>query len=160
MKVRSVFRKEKGIGLLEILIASIVIVIGLLAIISFLIFSRGITFRVARSTEATSFAEEAIEAVRSMRDESWSSVSTPGTYYPEIAGNKWTLSIADPGPLNNLYTRIVVIEDVLRDANDDISSSGANDTNTKKVTATVVWQESSNNRQVVLTTYITNFVGN
>jgi Tfp pilus assembly protein PilV len=160
MKLQSVFKKEKGVGLLEILIASVVIVIGLLAIISFLIFSRGITFRVARNTEATSFAEEAIEAVRSMRDESWSSVSTPGTYYPEIVGNKWTLSVTDPGLLNNLYTRTVVIGDVQRDANDDISSSGASDSNTKKITATVSWQESSSNRQVVLTTYITNFVGN
>jgi len=51
-----------------------------------------------------------------------------------------------------------VVEDVGRDGNDDIVASGGTpDPNTKKVTATVSWTESTQSKQVVLTTYITNF---
>ena len=155
-------KKSKGVGLVEIVIVLAVVGVGFLAIISFLIFSRGVTFQVARSTEATALAEEAIEAVRGMRDEGWASNIAPltsgATYYPVVAADKWTLSTTNPGPISNLYTRTVVVENVGRDGNDDIvSSGGVNDPNTRKVTATVSWTESTQSKQVVLTTYITNF---
>lgn len=157
---RLITKKSKGVGLVEILIVLAVIGIGFLAIISFLIFSRGVTFQVGRNTEAVTLAEEGIEAVRALRDEDWSNVSTAGTYYPviDIVSDKWTLITTDPGPISNLYTRTVVVEDVGRDGNDDILSSGGTpDPNTKKVTATLSWTEATQSKQVVLTTYITNF---
>ena len=155
-------KKSKGVGLVEILIVLAVVGVGFLAIISFLIFSRGVTFQVARNTEAAALAEEAIEAVRGMRDEGWTANIAPltsgATYYPVVTADKWTLSTTNPGPLSNLYTRTVVVEDVGRDGNDDIVASGGTpDPNTKKVTATVSWTESTQSKQVVLTTYITNF---
>ena len=155
-------KKSKGVGLVEILIVLAVVGVGFLAIISFLIFSRGVTFQVARNTEAVALAEEAMEAVRGMRDEGWTVNIAPltsgATYYPVVAADKWTLSSTDPGPISNLYTRTVVVEDVGRDGNDDIVASGGTpDPNTKKVTATVSWTESTQSKQVVLTTYITNF---
>jgi len=155
-------KKSKGVGLVEILIVLAVVGVGFLAIISFLIFSRGVTFQVARSTEATALAEEAIEAVRGMRDEGWTANIAPltsgTTYYPVVAADKWTLSTTSPGPISNLYTRTVVVGDVGRDGNDDIVASGGTpDPNTKKVSATVSWSEATQNKQVVLTTYITNF---
>jgi len=160
MGIKSFYKKRKGIGLIEIIIASAVISIGLLAIISFLIFSRGVTFQVGKQTEAVSLAEEAIEAVRSIRDEAWSSVSTGGTYYPVISANKWTLAAIDPGPINGLYTRTVTIGDVFRDGSDNIAGSGSLDSDTKKVTATISWSESGRSKQVVIETFISNFVGN
>lgn len=156
-------RNKKGIGLVEILIVIAVIAIGFLAIISFLIFSRGITFQVARNTRATTLAEEGIEAVRALRDEGWSNVSTAGTYYPVVEADKWVLKTIDPGPIDNLYTRTVVIEDVTRNpSTGDIDPSGAGspDDNTKKLTVTVSWPERGGTKQVVLTTYIGNFLGN
>jgi len=155
-------KKSKGVGLVEILIVLAVVGVGFLAIISFLIFSRGVTFQVARNTEAAALAEEAIEAVRGMRDEGWTANIAPltsgTTYYPAVSADKWTLSTTNPGPISNLYTRTVVVEDVGRDGNDDIVASGGTpDPNTKKVTATVSWTESTQSKQVVLTTYITNF---
>jgi len=158
MKQKAIFKTKKGIGLIEIIIASAVISIGLLSIISFLIFSRGVTFEAGRKTIAVSLAEEGIEAVRGIRDENWSAVSTSGTYYPVISGNKWILSFTDPGPIRNLYTRVVIIDDVLRDANDDIAGSGSLDLDTKKLTARISWTESGRNKQIELITYISNFV--
>ena len=155
-------KNTKGIGLVEILIVTAVLGVGLLAVISFLIYSRGVTFQVARTTEATTIAEEGIEAVRSIRDEVWGSVLTAGTYYPEVVSDKWTLNAVDPGPINNLYTRTVVIEDVGRDVTTDhiLISGGTNDPNTKKVTSSVTWTENGRNKQVQLIAYITNLLGN
>jgi type II secretory pathway pseudopilin PulG len=165
MKIKNPFlsKESKGIGLLEILIVVAIIGVGFLAIISFLIFSRGITFQVARSTEATSLAEEGVEAVRNLRDEGWDSnikdLVSGMDYYPVVNADKWILSTTDPGPIENIYTRTVVIEAVSRDANDDVGA-GIDDPSTKKVTATVSWTEAGRNKEVVLTTYITNFLGN
>jgi Tfp pilus assembly protein PilV len=166
MKPRLV-EKSKGIGLIEILIVIAVLAVGLTGVISFLIFSRGVTFQIARTTEATTLAEEGLEAVRGLRDESWATniatldTSTPATYYPVVSVDKWTLTTTNPGVINNLYTRVVVVEDVGRDGNDDIASSGgANDPKTKKVTSTITWTEAGRNKQVVLTTYITDIFGN
>lgn len=159
--------KNKGIGLVEILVVTAVLGIGFLAVISFLIFSRGVTFQVARTTEATTLAEEGIEAVRSMRDEGWNAniatldAATPATYYPVISSDKWTLTTTDPGLIENLYTRSVVVEQVGRDGADEILSSGGTiDPNTKKVTSTVTWTENGRNKQIQLVSYITNLLGN
>ena len=142
--------------------------VGSLAVISFLIYSRGVTFQVARTTEATTIAEEGIEAVRSMRDDSWQiriieelDTLTPETYYLDIVSDKWILTTAPQPLINNLYTRTVVVEDVGRDGNDDIvTSGGTDDPNTKKVTATVTWTEAGRNKESTITTYITNFLVN
>ena len=158
MQQKAIFKTKKGMGLIEIIIVSAVLSIGLLSIISFLIFSRGVTFEAGRKTVAVSLAEEGIEAVRSIRDENWSAVSASGTYYPVISGNKWILTVTDPGPINNLYTRVVIIEGVSRDANDDISGSGSLDPDTKKLTSRISWTESGRNKQIELVTYISNFV--
>lgn len=163
--------KNKGLGLVEILIVTAVLGVGLLAVISFLIYSRGVTFQVARTVEATSIAEEGIEAVRVMRDESWNTniatldAGTPATYYPIISGvnpdDKWTLTTTTQPLIENLYTRTIVVEQVGRDGADDIVSSGGTiDPNTKKVTSTVTWTENGRSKQVQLISYITNIWGN
>jgi prepilin-type N-terminal cleavage/methylation domain-containing protein len=158
-------KNNKGVGLLEILIVVAIIGVGFLAVISFLLFSRGVTFQVARNTVAVNLAEEGIEAVRGLRDESWStninSLTSGTDYYPVVSGDKWSLSTTDPGPIENLFTRTLTVEAVSRDAaSGDIASGGTSDPNTKKVTAKVAWLESGRNNEVVLTTYITNFLEN
>lgn len=158
-------RKEKGFGLVEILIVGVVVAIGFVGIVAFLINSSGLIFQVTRNTEAVALAEEGMEAVRSMRDESWSSnidaLIAGTTYYPEISGNKWTLSSTDPGPINGLYTRTVVLGNVNRDpVTDDISSSGNPDDSTRQVTVKVTWSENQTTKDVTLVTYITNFLNN
>ena len=162
--MKKLLKLEKGFGLIEILIVVAVVAIAFVGLLSFLINSASVTFRVTRNTEATSLAEEGMEAVRSMRDESWTtSISglLPGTtYYPVVSGNKWTLSTTNPGLVNGLYIRTVAIANVNRDANDDISVSGTLDTNTKQITVVVSWSETQQAKNVTLQTYITNFLDN
>lgn len=155
---------QNGFGLIEILIVGAVMAIGFVGLVSFLVNSQSLTFQATRNTEAAALAEEGMEAVRSMRDESWATniavLSAGTTYYPVISGSEWTLSTTNPGVIDNLYTRTAAIEDVNRDASDDIASSGTADPNTKKVTVVVTWKENQINKNVTLTTYITNFLAN
>ena len=162
--MKKFLKLEKGFGLIEILIVTALIGIAFVALVAFLINSAGLTFRVTRNTEAVALAEEGVEAVRSLRDESWdtniAALSAGATYYPVISGNQWTLTATDPGPVNNLYTRTVTVNNVNRDVNDDIAAAGTPDPNTKEVIVVVTWAERQQTNDVTLTTYITNFLSN
>lgn len=157
-------KNTKGFGLIEILIVVGIMGIAFFGLVAFLINSSGIIFQVTRNTEAVALAEEGVEGVRSLRDESWTTriaTLTEGiTYYPVISSSKWTLTTTDPGTVNNLYTRTVVIEGVNRDVNDDIAVAGTDDPNTKEVTVMVTWNEGQNVQDVTIVTYITNFLDN
>ena len=166
---RKKLKINRGFGLLEIVIVGAIISIGFMAIISFLTFSRGVTFEMGRRTEATSLAEEAMEVVRQLRDDGWlaniasEAVGTNYYLYPvvPVGGDSWTLGIINPGVINNLYTRTVQFATVYRNATtDDIEPTGVEDPDTRKVTVRVSWQEAGRNKEVVLTTYITNFLDN
>ncbi|MCH8821839.1 type II secretion system protein [Patescibacteria group bacterium] len=157
-------KKQKGFGLIEILIVGSVIGIGFVGLVAFLVNSSGTTFKITRNTEAVSLAKEGMEAVRNMRDESWKlnikDLLTSTTYYPEISGNKWTLTTTAPPLINGLYTRTVLIDSVDRDVNADIVPSGTLDDNTKRITVTVTWKENQKTEDVTIETYITNFLDN
>ncbi|MDP2671168.1 MAG: type II secretion system protein [bacterium] len=156
-------KKEKGFALLEILIALVVITISFLAGVSFLFFARQASSKAIQKTEAVSLAEEALEAVRNLRDESWSgnieALAAGTTYYPTLSAGKWTLSTTNPSS-SSTYTTTVVFSLVNRDASANISAVGSNDPNTRKIVASVSWKEANTTETVALTAYVTNFLGN
>ena len=105
-------------------------------------------------------AVEIIEAVRSVRDEDWNnlaSLSLGTRYYPVISTNKWVLVSINPGSVNGIYDRWVVLEKVYRDTDGDISPPGTEDIQTKKITALVEWIDHGQTEQINLTTYLTNW---
>jgi hypothetical protein len=144
-------------------IATAIIAVAFVGIIGFFVFAQGATLRGVRNAEATSLAEEAMEAVRKLRDESWTtnivSKAAGTTYYPNISSNKWVLQTTNPLP-TSFYTTTIVFSNVNRDASSNIATSGSNDANTRKVVVTVTWRESGVDKTVPLTAYITNFLNN
>lgn len=101
-------------------------------------------FRQAFHTNQAAFLlEEGAEAVRIMRDDAWSNISslTVGTtYYPTFSGGTWLLS-ATPNTIG-IFTRTAIITSVNRDdSTQDIASVGTDDPKTKLVTLTVSWPE-------------------
>jgi type II secretory pathway pseudopilin PulG len=159
--MKNIFNK-KGQSLIEIVIAVAIVVIGFFAVMGFLLFSSSASTKAKHNTEAVILAEQAMEAVRKLRDDSWSENIRPllnGTvYYPVISSNHWVLSTTNPGATNG-YTTTVVFSAVNRDANDNIASSGTVDNNSRKVVVTTSWNDSGS-KSVTLTTYITNFNNN
>lgn len=107
--------------------------------------------------------EEGIEAVRFMRDSSWSTniepLSNNTEYYLSFDGSAWEATTTPISPLG--FTRTIMFETVNRDGNADITSSGGTlDINTKQLTVRTSWDEKGVTKEKVIKTYITNLFAN
>lgn len=154
-------RASRGFGIIEIIVAIAIISIAFFAISQTSVIYLKQTLQNKQSLKAAYFAEEALEAVRSVRDQGWATniaaLTMGSTYYPIISGNKWILTSSNPGPVEGIYTRQIILNNVSRDASDNIvTSGGTNDPNTKKVATTISW----NGKSTTLTTYLTNLYNN
>jgi len=151
---------QKGIGMIEVIVCLAIIATSFWAFLELAKYNLGVQEQTQIKMEAMTLAAETIEAVRSIRDEDWNnlaSLSLETRYYPVISENKWTLTLTNPGSINGIYDRWVVLEKVYRNANDDISPSGMEDIQTKKITALVEWIDHGQTEQINLTTYLTNW---
>lgn len=110
--------------------------------------------------------EEGVEAVRLLRDQSWSGRIAPltngTTYYLYWNGTAWTATTTVQR-VENIFTRSFIVAAVNRNLNDTITTSGGVlDTGTKKVAVSVSWAQKG--RTVTSTTsietYITNLFNN
>lgn len=112
-------------------------------------------------TDATFYATEGLEAVKSIRNQGW---TTPFLASSCSAG----CGISASGGLwawngtNNIktpYTRTITVSAVGRDGSGNIvSSGGTDDPNTKKVTSTVTWNFTTARPETVsLVAYVTNW---
>lgn len=149
---------QTGFGLIEIVIVTALVTVALFGFLQAGIASVKLLRNERESLEGYLLAKEAMEAVRSVRDESWTSISSLNNgvnYYPVVENSKWKLSQTSPGFINGRYDRYVIFDQVLRDGQDKISSSGNVDVNTRKVTA----RATINAKTMELATYLTNFQG-
>ena len=160
--------QEKGFGLVEILVASGIITVVAVGVLS----ASQLSLRLVRNStlegSASFLSEEGIEAVRIMRDAGWSAKIAPlissTTYYPIFNTGAWTLTTTNPGLIDGVFSRTVIFDDAYRRNSDDdivdISSSDSKtlDAGTRKVTVRVSWDFPA--KQVELVTYITNLFQN
>ena len=153
--------KNQGFGVIELLVAILIIIVALVFIMEIYSFFLKAGAQNAKRLQAVALAQEVIEATRSVRDENWNNIanlSIETTYYPAQSGSpaKWILSVGQQ--TINGFTRQVVLSRVYRDANDNIiESGGTEDLGTRKIIATVLWQERGKNYSVDLATYLTNW---
>ena len=150
---------NQGFSVIEILIVTAIVTSALTGFLYTEVLSVRLLRRETDNLEATLLAQEGMEAVRSLRDESWTNNITPlvnGTlYYPIVENSKWKLITAPTGLINGRYTRQIIFDQVFRDSNDNIASTGTVDADTRKVISRVLW----NDKQIELTAYLTNFQG-
>ena len=134
---------SNGYMLVEVLVAFSIIVICIWSFMDVAQKSISLSSRSVHSTQATFLLEEGAEAVRIVRDNAWSGISslTNGTtYYPTFSSPNWTLSTT--ANTVGIFTRTVTLSAVNRNAStQDIASSGTLDPSTKLVTVTVSWSE-------------------
>jgi len=153
-------QKQKGIGIIEVIICIAIIAITFWSFTGIAQYSLKIQEQGKAKIEAINLASETIEAVRSVRNENWDNISSlllETKYYPIISENKWALTLNNPGLISETYNRSVTIERVYRDINDDISETGIEDNQTKKVTALVEWDDRGKTKEINLSTYLTNW---
>ena len=150
---------QRGVTSLEVVIgvsiAGVILVYATYAVMEFINSARDIT----EKTEALYLAEEGLELVRFIRDESWSNISSlPLNTTRYLAVTSSSVSVTTTPEVIGNFTRSFRIEDVYRNSsNDDIvaSTTGGSigDDNSKYVDMTVSWGSGSSS--VLLTTILT-----
>ncbi len=154
--------RTKGFGLIEVVIGSAIITIGILGVITG--FTTYVRYALSneRNIQAAYLLEEGVEAVTFLRDKGWTTYITPltasTTYYLAYNGSYWTATTTKQ--YVEEFVRSFVITAVTRDANDKIAASGTNDPNTKKVTVTLQYHQGSSTTTKSISTYITNMYEN
>lgn len=149
-----------GIGLVEVLVgASILSVAGVALVLTYGMYVK-IAVVAPRPIQATFLQDEGLEAMRIIRDNSWTTISnlTLGTSYYlsfNASTTAWTLSTT-PQMIDGIFDRTIVVSSVNRDVNSDIASSGTIDTNTKKITVSVSWLKNGATTTKQLVGYLTN----
>jgi Tfp pilus assembly protein PilV len=155
-KPLSIHQTTRGFMMLEIIIASSIITVAILATLSVAQKTITLSRQAMESGRATFLLEEGAEGVRILRDNDWANISglsTATTYYPVFASGTWTLSTT-PTQVDN-FTRTVNIANVNRDnTSSDIAVSGTNDPRTKLVTVTVTWLDGGVSFNKTLSFYI------
>ena len=139
------FYQQKGELIIELLVA-IAIFVAVVSSISFLILDSYVSGRLAREiTQANFLAEEGLEAVRSIRDNSWNQLSE-GSHGLAISGNNWIFQGQEEDISSQLKEgkRIIEIKNL---------AFGV-----KEITSRVVWKFAEGiPQEVKLLTYLTNW---
>lgn len=152
--------RERGFGLIDIIISVAVVGVALFGISQVAVLGFRYMREANTKQQAVFLAQEAIEAARFLRDQSWSgginNLTAGVDYYPVISGTTWFLSSTDPGPIDGKFTRTIRFDRVFRNTNDDITATGTEDMDTRMVTARVLWGA----KTYELVTYLTNFLFN
>ncbi len=138
MKTSYTITHDSGATLVEVLVAialaGIMFPVLAIAIIS----SNNARPAATQQLLATGQLQELITAVRSVREQGWSSIATDGTYHPVVSGNSWTL--ASGSETSGGFTQSIQITDVNRNSSGTIvTTGGTTDPSTKQVVATVAW---------------------
>lgn len=148
---------RRGIGLIEAVIASALVTLifsGLIAVFNFYLKN---SVNLTDNIKSEFLAKEALEALRSIRDEDYallSSLIRGNDYYLYFNGTKWT-STTTPQYVDNFDRRIKVY-DVLRDGAGNIAVAGTPDPDTLLLTTTVAWQEKGATTTREISTYLGN----
>jgi len=156
-------KHEKGSSLIEMIVGlSLLVFLVLSFVISFNYFIRT-SFLGTKTTQSYFLAEEGIEALKSMRNNSWNIFINPllpgQNYYLYFNGSNWE-STTSPSTVDVIFTRKFTVENIYRDVNGDISISGTLDSGTKKINVSVSYMVKDTVLTKNLSTIITNIFEN
>ena len=148
-----------GLTLVEVLIATSIIMIFLVALLSVHSLYLKTALSNGDAIQATFLAEESIEVMRFLRDSSWDNNIVPlalGTNYGLVwYSNTWQASTTNTW-IDGSFVRTAAFFAVYRDSNRDIVVSGGTlDPNTRLLVATVSWANNGATTTKSISTYLT-----
>jgi len=146
---------KKGFGLLEAVIAIAVVSASLFSLAAVSQLSFRASSESARDIKAGFLAEEGFEALKTIRDSGWANIGALNQgqdYYLVFSGGSWQATSA-PQLVDGIFARKFVLSPVYRDASDNISPSGALDSDSLRVTLDLSWGQGKNKEFI---TYIVN----
>jgi type II secretory pathway pseudopilin PulG len=157
-------KEERGFGLLEAVVGVAVISLTLIGLTSLFHSYLRVERENIATTQAIFLLEEGAELMRSLRDKSWSAEIAPltsGTQY-YISLNDGAVSVSEtPVFVDGMFERFITLEDVNRDGDGNIVTSGGTlDPGTKTVTVSVAYPGRAGTTTKTLSTYLADVLGN
>ena len=128
---------QKGQSLIELILTIALVSIFFPALLTGFVSTRSNRAVTDQRQLANAYLNEAQEAIRVVRANGWSNLST-GTYHPIVSGSTWILT-SGPEPIDGNFTRQIIIEEVKRDSDGNIAQDGTLDPSTKLITISVSW---------------------
>lgn len=161
--MKRLLKNKKGFSLVEILIGSAIVSASIIYIAnSYANFVSLSTTNTAR-IQAAFLLDEGVEALKTMRGESWTqniaSTTASTTYYLTWSTNKWKATTT-PQLINNIFTRTMVFSSVYRDVNFNVAESGTIDPGSKKVNFVVSWPDKGATTTKSVSMYLFNIFNN
>lgn len=154
-------KKSRGLTIIELLVVIAVISVALAGLAGLGSFILKLNHHLKQNTIATFLAQEGLEASRAIKEENWTALSalTPDSpYHPVKTGSPQKWAFATGAETIDIFSRQISISQVYRDTNDDIATSGGTlDSETKKITALISWNEQGQNYQIALESYLANW---
>lgn len=157
-------KNKKGFSLIEIVIASSIILLIVVSIFSSYVVSLSASSKNTAFLQSAFLAEEGTEALKNMRDwgfaENIASLSNDTTYYLEWLNGHWQATTTNIF-IDGKFDRSFVLSEVSRDGgNDVVVSGGSVDTGTKKVTVSVSWSDGSATTTKIMESYVSDIFSN
>lgn len=153
---------EKGSGMVEILIAASLMGVILIAIINVYSSLTALSLQNTEKIQSTFLLEEGVEAVRVMRDTSWTTISgypTGTTMYLRFQSGAWVATMT-PQVVDDFY-RTITFNKPGRDASFNLMPlGGTDDPNTRRITISVSWEGKGGTTTKSVETYVFNTFGN
>lgn len=160
-------KQNFGFGLIETVIGAAIISIVLIGLAEVGRFAFRIVDGASFKIRAAFLTEEGTEAVRSLRDASWStnisSLALDTDYYLSFSNGSWHIGLTHVPLVDSTFSRTVRFSAACRDGQDAITTCGsppAPDTNIKKVSVSVGWRDRGHASTTTIDTYITNIHAN
>ena len=146
---------QKGVSLVEIILAIALFGIFATALIFLLINSYDSNLQAEEKDKATFYAQQGMEAVWSIRRRAWNLLEN-GDHGLDNAGGYWEFS-GTSDLLGEKYTRVVTIADVCRSSGDIVDCpTGTVDPHTKKVTSVLTYTSINGiSNEIILDSYLT-----
>lgn len=147
-----------GQSIIEVIVALGIFLIIVTSSVIAVLASFSVTRLAQEKTQAVNLATEGLEAVKSIRNQNWDNLVT-GNYGVVNNNGVWSLSPqADLDP-SAKFTRLISINDVNRDLNHDLLTTGGTlDPETKKISSQVTWNFTPTRfNTVTMTLYLTNW---
>lgn len=171
VQIKMIIKKNLGFTLIEVLVACSIISLSMFALMQTAENGIRLSNEALSKSQASLFLEEGAESVKSIRDNSWTTISnlnlnTPYHLFFNTTTKAWELNASTTNlsgcipsyPIDGVFDRTITFYSINRDATSgDIVSEGGNpDIGTKKVTISVTW----NSRKVVISKSLSFYISN
>jgi len=158
--MKNKFKKLTGFATIEILIASTVVSVALIALTLATQKAVDLSTVAVEKVQAGFLLTEGAEAIKLIRDNNWTTIlalSENTNYYFSWSGSSWTITTTPVASISG-FTRSFVVNDVYRNGSDDIDpdDSGTIDPDVNLIIISVSWVKGGATFTETLPFYVTN----